>query len=764
MLSVNHRQSSFEIDEKRAEQLLLADNDHTFYMSKWERLFDVLRFILGFETKKDFLSRMYNDIHSRYGLFLSPYLTDEKKEYNKERNEFLTLKNFCPPHMHELFKCKIEFSDSVMTTTYFIGDKPVRTRQLIILQDPNGRFDFSRLNFEDTEFGESNFSNVNFNDANMKRATLMDCKLSGASFVRTDLTEAKGCADFSGCYMEYAILNGAQFENSSFKNATLFSCDVAGTNMSGVNFEYATIERGDFSTCILKNIVLREAKIIKMHTGSMRKFFFDDTPPLQDLIRVDICKAKEHIQKIYQIFEDISEDSMPEIKKILANELSTKNCIYDLAKLKKDVSEINCLAKYYTSNRPPEGLNDILQNDDINIFDNFILSLITVDCCISSSFLFNLSEERINYYLDRFTEQPTLMLSFSTAYVMMTDLALKSKNNILAEKAYNIYKTYLQHKDVKPYTEGNDYPDFSEWRKQQDHDDAWYVLFSAQQNNRAMRLSSNALNKMLDTTIKNKDWDHFYLYAAPEQVCSLADINLNTVLMTEFPVFSYPWKRSQHNILLKNYLKILQLGDLYEPFVTASQSCCSQTKMDGIDEQIKLNEIFAPLMKLIDNYSLQAQSIEGAGYEMLSKNKKIKQKKNVSELLKYKSCLNIKGNHYKDLMKACRMENANKTEQAMLLISFAVVFARYSSASSLGTEYNSPQILRVYSAALLLKAYELENSIVESEALDNWLTVLLGLGSGLNCTAILSKNIADYTRSHHIDKYLDSVAPKAWGL
>ncbi|HCO2267327.1 TPA: pentapeptide repeat-containing protein, partial [Escherichia coli] len=254
------------------------------------------------------------------------------------------------PHMHELFKCKIEFSDSVMTTTYFIGDKPVRTRQLIILQDPNGRFDFSRLNFEDTEFGESNFSNVNFNDANMKRATLMDCKLSGASFVRTDLTEAKGCADFSGCYMEYAILNGAQFENSSFKNATLFSCDVAGTNMSGVNFEYATIERGDFSTCILKNIVLREAKIIKMHTGSMRKFFFDDTPPLQDLIRVDICKAKEHIQKIYQIFEDISEDSMPEIKKILANELSTKNCIYDLAKLKKDVSEINCLAKYYTSN------------------------------------------------------------------------------------------------------------------------------------------------------------------------------------------------------------------------------------------------------------------------------------------------------------------------------------------------------------------------------------------------------------------------------
>ncbi|WP_165379738.1 hypothetical protein [Escherichia coli] len=54
MLSVNHRQSSFEIDEKRAEQLFLADNDHTFYMSKWERLFDVLRFILGFETKKDF--------------------------------------------------------------------------------------------------------------------------------------------------------------------------------------------------------------------------------------------------------------------------------------------------------------------------------------------------------------------------------------------------------------------------------------------------------------------------------------------------------------------------------------------------------------------------------------------------------------------------------------------------------------------------------------------------------------------------------------
>ncbi|MCV5934370.1 hypothetical protein OFO87_30065, partial [Escherichia coli] len=91
------------------------------------------------------------------------------------------------------------------------------------------------------------------------------------------------------------------------------------------------------------------------------------------------------------------------------------------------------------------------------------------------------------------------------------------------------------------------------------------------------------------------------------------------------------------------------------------------------------------LMKLIDHYSLQAQSIEGAGYEMLSKNKKIKQKKNVSELVKYKSCLNIKGNHYKDLMKACRMENANKTEQAMLLISFAVVFVRYSSASSLGT-------------------------------------------------------------------------------
>lgn len=61
--------------------------------------------------------------------------------------------------------------------------------------------------------------------------------------------------------------------------------------------------------------MLREAKIIKVDTKSMRKFFFDDTPPLQDLIRVDICKAKEHIRKIYQILEGISEDSMPEIKK-----------------------------------------------------------------------------------------------------------------------------------------------------------------------------------------------------------------------------------------------------------------------------------------------------------------------------------------------------------------------------------------------------------------------------------------------------------------
>ena len=55
-------------------------------------------------------------------------------------------------------------------------------------------------------------------------------------------------------------------------------------------------------------------------------------------------------------------------------------------------------------------------------------------------------------------------------------------------------------------------------------------------------------------------------------------------------------KRSQHNILLKIISKSFQLGDSYEPFVTVSQSCCSQTKMDGIDEQIKLNEIL-PLMK-----------------------------------------------------------------------------------------------------------------------------------------------------------------------
>ena len=29
-----------------------------------------------------------------------------------------------------------------------------------------------------------------------------------------------------------------------------------------------------------------------MHAGFYAEIFFDDTPPLQDLIRVDICKSK----------------------------------------------------------------------------------------------------------------------------------------------------------------------------------------------------------------------------------------------------------------------------------------------------------------------------------------------------------------------------------------------------------------------------------------------------------------------------------------
>ncbi|MCD6026114.1 MAG: sopA 4 [Solimicrobium sp.] len=136
---------------------------------------------------------------------------------------------------------------------------------------------------------------------------------------------------------------------------------------------------------------------------------------------------------------------------------------------------------------------------------------------------------------------------------------------------------------------------------------------------------------------------------------------------------NYDNKNQDPDYLSKDYTSL---------FLQALSSPQCTTKLCDAQDQLTLTAIFNPLLV---EYPLGINT--------------------------YLAPVNITGTHYADLINLYRLSTSTAITKAQTLFCLAAVFAKYSSSYLFGNEIESPQALRAYAVALLVKAYELDSSI-----------------------------------------------------
>ena len=103
----------------------------------------------------------------------------------------------------------------------------------------------------------------------------------------------------------------------------------------------------------------------------------------------------------------------------------------------------------------------------------------------------------------------------------------------------------------------------------------------------------------------------------------------------------------------------------------------------------------------------------------------------------------ISTEHFNSIMNKLNYSSKSNNEKAHLLLILATIFVKLSSSTMFGTEFDSPQIIRIYGAALINKALELNPKIIENQTKKEWLGRIFGKRNYFTCTSILSNMMKD---------------------
>lgn len=230
------------------------------------------------------------------------------------------------------------------------------------------------------------------------------------------------------------------------------------------------------------------------------------------------------------------------------------------------------------------------------------------------------------------------------------------------------------------------------------------------------------------------------------------DIKLEDIF-DQLKIFKASYLFYINNQKLSEFLDSLNLGEYRAHFVEATTRSQSAIKFVTESQQQKLNAIFNQV--LIPEEACQLA-------EYIPKDPDVnKEEAKVAKAKTLLRSISLKKEHLNKIYETFDFQDKSNAEKAQLFLCIAEFFVKYSSSHIFGIENKSPEALRRYSYALIHEAHKLDSGVVSDAAFTDWGNKLLGLEGAFSCTAVLSGEIKEFTKTY--GQIRDTIMPPRWG-
>lgn len=544
--------------------------------------------------------------------------------------------------------------------------------------------------------------------------------------------------DFRNKDFKNIDLNDAWFKNRDLRNTQFnFSknneqldevIDFSGSNLSDVDLRFALL-----NSAVFKNSNLSGAKI------NINNADFTDA----NLDRAELnfqVKSFNENESNYLLNESLSD-------KTLFHTLNTISNKYKKIKTKLVKELIKSIENSVEMNLPSFPIDSIINNitsekyylEDETI-RSFAEKLLNIKYLMEKDSMYSkkLSSGPLFFILDLISKLDNesikeYMMKKNSSFIKLMALSVYHNDLAIQEKGRYLYDKYLETERIKGFVE-NEYFGNNKKVDWSDKENINYIIVSG---DKTIMINHEKLVDMLFFDGKGMDvsWNNFFLYIKDE--CQFVEgINYFELFNKDFEIFKDSYNATLNKAKSDKLLPLLDLGDYHERFHDAliGRPIEIKQKLTNTDEQEKLIAIFSRLLVTDNNCE--------------NENKKII----------------IEGSHYQKISNAYGFELLTSEEQSQCLFSLASVFVKYSSSSVFGVESDSPQILRVYAYALMLKAGELTPSLQDGN-FDRWCNRLLGQGnvstSIFSCTSEIFSEMKDYGIKYFSDTFRN-IVPLHW--
>ncbi|QPB79729.1 hypothetical protein EHE21_10185 [Proteus sp. GOKU] len=555
------------------------------------------------------------------------------------------------------------------------------------------------------------FSNENLISVDLKNKDLRKANFS--SSYNIDKRWGYKGVDFSGSNLKGVDLTQANLEGSIFINSDLTGAKVY---LNNANYSNAKLDNAEIS--LNPKFHLFDSKLMSqsLDENLSRHTIFDTINSIDDkYYKIKISLMRQVIDKLNKNIG-------------IANNLFLVDLVIDNISSKE----------YYLNNKEIYAFTKRLLEikfkhlcNNTRLFQNELVKNHLPLCLdVITELHNNRKPDEFNiYYYDEF------MIKNNNEFIELMALSLYHDNKNIKEKARVLYEKYLNLGDVRPFVQkedfGNGYHEV-DW-SEKDYNN--YIIFSKNNHtygdeNKTIIISHENLTNMLFPHDTEHDirWNNFFLYINNKNQ-AIEKINYYNLFNSDFDIFKNSYNESIHKGMCLKILPTLKLDNFYNQFYSAfiGNAITSKQKLVSIENQQKLVDIFEKFL-VFSNDNIKHAS--------------------------------LKEEHYQEICQNLDIELLNNEEKSKYLLSLATLFVKYSSSAVFGTEYESPQILRMYAYALLSKANEL-NADLMNDYFSDWENRLLGQDNAFTCTDILFSIMNSYAEKN-FNKIYNAIMPIHW--
>ncbi|MBG2875632.1 pentapeptide repeat-containing protein [Proteus alimentorum] len=555
------------------------------------------------------------------------------------------------------------------------------------------------------------FSNENLISIDLKNKDLRRANFNSSYSIDKQWVN-KG-VDFSGSNLKGVDLTKANLEGSIFINSDLTGAKV---HLNNVNYSNAKLDDAEIN--FNPNFSFSNSKLIGEYLDENLSEYtlFDTINSIDDkYYKIKTSLMRQITDKINGNIELISNSFL--VDSITDNILSKEYYLDD--------EEIYDFTKCLLKNKFESHHNNtrFFQNE---LFKNHLPLCLDV-----------VSELHNNRRLNDFMmyDYDEFMITNNNEFIELMALSLYHDNKNIQEKARILYEKYLNLDDVKPFVEKEDFGNGNHEVDWSEKDYNNYILlnknnYTHRNESKAIIISHENLTNMLFSHGTEHDirWNNFFLYINNENQ-AMEKIDYYNLFNNDFDIFKNNYNENIHRVMCRKILPILNLDNFYNQFYSAfiGNAITSKQKLVSIENQQKLADIFKKFL-IFSNDNIKHTS--------------------------------LKEEHYQEICQSLEIESLDNEEKSKYLLSLATLFVKYSSSAVFGTEYESPQILRMYAYALLSKANELNADLMD-DYFNDWENRLLGQDNAFTCTDILFLIMSSYVKKKFNNIY-NVIMPPHW--